>query len=524
MNSLLARAKSLTFRARLGILVAAAVGLTVMLAALASYLTVRHELLSQADDSLRRELNSAQLQEGFAIDTAQMRALLAANNSLIQVIAADGTVIASSSSTVQLPVHPDQSALVGKGNGSDIRTVYYEGVPYRVVTEGGYLNQFGVPVALQVAKPLTDIMHTLAYLRLILVLVSLAGIGVAVFLGYLIGKAMLRPIERLTDAAEHVASTQDLDSKIEVEGHDELASLAHSFNAMLGALASSRQQQAQLISDAGHELRTPITSLRTNIEVLMKVPDLPDKDRDELVADIQGQLGELTTLIGDVVDLARDEETHAEPIEVRFDDVVARAVERGRRRAPSVTFDAALTPGSIRAQPAMLERAVLNVLDNAAKWSPQGGLVTVTLQRGASWSLDIRDHGPGISPEDLPHVFDRFYRAASARSMPGSGLGLAIVRQVVVHHGGTVSVSCPDSGGTLVHIDLPTVVEAEPDLSLIYGPTGSQPGTTPAIHDLGSDPTTKAPSPLHSLPPASQPPASQGGAQPAGIAPRGEHS
>jgi two-component system sensor histidine kinase MprB len=260
---------------------------------------------------------------------------------------------------------------------------------------------------------------------------------------------------------------------------------------MLQALASSREQQAQLISDAGHELRTPLTSLRTNIEVLMRRPDLPSADRTELYTDVEAQLQELTNLVGDLVDLARHEERQAEPIEVRFDSLVGAAVERARRRAPEVSFVTHLTAGAVRAQPALLERAVLNVLDNAAKWSPPGSSVEVWLQRGAIWTLDVHDHGPGIAAEDLPHVFERFYRASSARSMPGSGLGLAIVKHVVDNHGGTVTASVPPEGGTVIHIELPIVAEDEagPEDPVGPGTAGSEPP------DGQMDPTDAAGSP-----------------------------
>jgi two-component system sensor histidine kinase MprB len=384
----------------------------------------------------------------------------------LQEVTAQRQVIwppAAPDSTI-IPVSQSQANLAGTNGAYNIRTVTYQGSRYRVITEGGYATlDGGVPVAIQIFRPIADIDHTLGDLKLILLLVTLGGIGVAVGLGYLIGKTTLRPVERLTAAAEHVAATQDLDATIEEQGDDELARLARSFNSMLTALAQSRQQQMQLISDAGHELRTPLTSLRTNIEVLMRVPDLPETDRAELVADVHAQLEELTTLIGDVVDVAREDERQTDPIEVRFDTIVDRAVERARRRAPNVTFKTRLTPGSIRANPALLERAVLNVLDNAAKWSPPNGTVTVWLQRQDRWALDVRDQGPGIDAEDLPRVFDRFYRAQTARSMAGSGLGLAIVRKVIGDHGGTVAASNPPGGGTLIHIELPTVAEHEPD-------------------------------------------------------------
>jgi len=268
----------------------------------------------------------------------------------------------------------------------------------------------------------------------------------------------MRPVERLSTAAEHVAATQDLEATIEVSGDDELSRLAVSFNAMLAALAGSRRQQARLVSDAGHELRTPLTSLRTNIEVLMRVRDLPEQDRTELLADVTAQLEELTTLIEDLVDLARVDEQAREPEEVRLDVVVERALERARRRAPSLVFDAQVGDAMVRGQPTLLERAVLNVLDNAAKWSPPGAHVELAVVReGPSWRVSVRDHGPGISPEDLPRVFDRFYRAASARALPGSGLGLAIVNQVIRSHNGWVEVWTPPDGGTLVTLTIPAL-------------------------------------------------------------------
>ncbi len=457
MIAAVTRKRRISFRARLGILIALAVGVTLALAALASYFAVRHQLLSQVDSTLESEATG---QQPVTIER------VARGGNLAQIINFQGQIIESYANTI-LPVSPKQAALVESG-GRLLQNIDYQGVRYREITQGGIVTQGGFldpgqQVAVQIARPLGDIEHSLAELRVILWLVTLGGVAVAVGLGYLIGRATMRPVVRLTGAAEHVAATQDLAATIEEQGDDELASLAHSFNSMLQALAASRQQQAQLISDAGHELRTPLTSLRTNIEVLMRVRDLPDADRTELVSDVNAQLEELTTLIGDVVELARADEQPVDKIEVRFDTIVARAVERARRRAPSVTFEVHLTPGSLRASPPLVERAVLNVLDNAAKWSPPGGLVSVWLQRGDRWTLDVHDSGPGIAEQDLPHVFDRFYRADSARSMPGSGLGLAIVRQVITDHGGTVSASCPPPGGTLIHIELPIVAEHEPE-------------------------------------------------------------
>ncbi len=318
------------------------------------------------------------------------------------------------------------------------------------------------PGVLQLALPLHDLNRTLGKLAFILFLVAVCGVGLALILGYLVARSSLAPVERLTRAAEHVAATQDLEATIEVTGDDELARLATSFNAMLAALAASRRQQAQLVADAGHELRTPLTSLRTNIEVLMKMRDLPEADRQALLADVTAQLVELTTLVGDVVELAREDEQQPEPQDLRLDLIVDRAIERARRRAPSIRFDASIEQGLVRGQPALLERAILNVFDNATKWSPPDARIEVWLARnGPDWTLQVRDHGPGIAPDDLPHVFERFYRAPTARALPGSGLGLAIVAQVVQSHGGSVAVFSPHDGGTLVVITLP-VLETPP--------------------------------------------------------------
>ena len=468
--------RRISFRARLSTLVALAVGLTLAVAALASYFAVRHQLFGQVDSSLQSDVSIAQsLSPGGGLDPQRVAGFLRRNHdSFLQVIGTDGGVAFTSiASGPALPVSTAQADLAPTDHGYSIVTANFQGERYRVITEGGYVGINGQQYAVQIARPLTDIEHTLSDLRAILWLVALTGVAAAVGLGYLVGRATIRPVERLTAAAEHVAVTQDLDAVIEERGDDELARLARSFNSMLAALAASRRQQAQLISDAGHELRTPLTSLRTNIEVLSRVPDLPDKDRAELMADVHGQLQELTTLVGDVVELAREDEVQPEPIEVRLDALVERAVERARRRAPGIVFDLELTPGSVRAQPALLERAVLNVLDNAVKWSPPAGHVGVWLRRGDRWALDVLDSGPGISETDLPKVFDRFYRAESARALPGSGLGLAIVRHVVETHGGTVSAASPPPGGTLIHIELPTVVEqeAEDDQGAV-GPNG----------------------------------------------------
>jgi len=472
--------RRLSFRTRLSVLAAAAVGVAVAIAALASYFAVEQQLYAQTDQNLAGAVNNATRpdpsNEGSSTLVLPAIARAGRGGNIVQLVDEGGQPVLvfagqaqPSSGQAALPVSAGERAFAQPGAAGDqvIRSTHAGHVHVRVLTRGlgpSTLANYGTfpGLALQVAHPLTMVDTTLAELRIILLLVALGGVALAVALGYVAARAMIRPVERLTAAAEHVAATQDLAGTIDEHGDDELARLAHSFNAMLGALGGSRQQQAQLVADAGHELRTPLTSLRTNVEVLMRMRDLPPADRDALLGDVEAQLEELTTLVGDLVELAREDEQEPDPIDLRFDQVVARAVERAQRRNATLHFDITTEAGMVRAQPALLERAVLNVADNAAKWSPPGGHVEVRLQRRDRWVLEVRDHGPGIAPEDLPRVFDRFFRAEAVRSMPGSGLGLAIVRQVVSSAGGQVAATCPPGGGTLVRLELPIVAEEAP--------------------------------------------------------------
>ncbi len=306
-------------------------------------------------------------------------------------------------------------------------------------------------VAVQVVRPLTEVDHSLGRIETYLILISGGGIAIAAALGLLVSRAALAPVRRLTAATETVTETGDLSQRIDATGRDELTRLAASFNTMLGALEESTRAQRQLVADASHELRTPLTSLRTNIEVLASDRTLPPGERERLLKDVVEQLGEMTTLIAELIDLARGEQLTAEAEEVRLDLVAADAVERARRNQPSVTFITDLQESVVHGVPSTIERAVANLLDNAAKWSPPGGDVEVGVRDG---TVIVRDHGPGIDEEDLPYVFDRFYRARSARGLSGSGLGLAIVRQVAEAHGGGVIAERAEGGGTRVVLRL----------------------------------------------------------------------
>jgi two-component system sensor histidine kinase MprB len=281
----------------------------------------------------------------------------------------------------------------------------------------------------------------------VLFAIAIGGVLVAAALGLVVSRAALAPVRRLTRATEKVRETGDLSERIDATGRDELSQLAGSFNTMLAALEESTRLQRQLVTDASHELRTPLTSLRTNIEVLAGERELKSEDRKKLLADVIEQLGEMTTLIAEVVELARGDKHTAEPEDVRLDLVTADAVTRTQRNRPGVTFKTDLHESLVHGVPDSIHRAIGNILDNAAKWSPPGGEVEVNVRDG---EVVVRDHGVGIDEEDLPHVFDRFYRARSARGMAGSGLGLAIVRQVAEAHGGTVVAERADGGGTIV--------------------------------------------------------------------------
>jgi two-component system sensor histidine kinase MprB len=266
-------------------------------------------------------------------------------------------------------------------------------------------------------------------------------------------------VPRLTAAVRHVADTQDLRGRIDERRRDELGSLARSFNSMLAEieqtmhkLDESARVQRRLVADASHELRTPVTSLRTNIEVLERADELPAGERSRLIADVVEQLEELSGLINDLIELAREEEHVDEREDVRFDVLVAEAIERARLHAPAARFEADLEPTLISGVPARLDRAVNNLLDNAVKFAGTEEPIDVRLRDG---ELEVRDYGPGIPAEDLPHIFDRFFRGARSRALPGSGLGLAIVRQVAELHHGSVSAQPAPGGGTVVRMRLP---------------------------------------------------------------------
>jgi two-component system sensor histidine kinase MprB len=455
MKSLRRRLHLMSFRDRLVLLAATAVAVAVVLASATAYLIVRNQLRRQVDDQLRdlvaqvkppRQVSNPLTGESVLLlpDTP-----IGGSEGYAQIVRLDGTVIRPRGQRVELPVN-QRTLEVAAGNAKPF---------FRDVTIGGvHARTYTAPLepgdAVQGITTLEHVDRTLGRLAIALVLVSLGGIAIAVWLGWMVAREALRPVRTLTAAAEHVSRTRDLSRRIEASGTDELSRLGASFNTMLEALDESQRAQRQLVADASHELRTPLTSLRTNMEVLGEVDELAPEDRERLLRDVVAQLDELTVLVSDLVDLARGDEPAEISQDVRLDLLVDDAVERFRRHASDKRFVTDLQPSLVVGVAGRLDRAVSNLLDNAAKWSPPGSEIEVSVADG---EVVVRDHGPGIEEADLPFVFDRFYRAPSARGLPGSGLGLAIVRQVAESHRGEVIAERAERGGTRMRLRLPAV-------------------------------------------------------------------
>ncbi|MFI0463285.1 ATP-binding protein [Saccharopolyspora sp. 5N102] len=449
------RFQRVSLRNRVTWLAAVCVAGAVALVSVAAFVTVRDSLYQQLDDNLvERAVEAA---EGPLVRTADLQqvpvAFFVAQNFKISVLSADGVVVGPAD---RPPMSIDELAVAKGEIRESLRTD--QRTNSRVVAV-----PTGQNAALVMSTSMDPTQRTLAQLSVVLVVMGGAGILLAAAAGTAVARAGLRPVQRLTAATERVALTGDL-RPIPVGGDDELARLTTSFNRMLGALAESQERQRRLVADAGHELRTPLTSLRTNLELLLMAsarpdaPELSEQDRAEMFADVQAQVMELSALVGDLVELAREDTPQAVHEPVDLVDVVERALNRARRRAPRIEFDVRLEPWVMMGDATALERAVLNLLDNAAKWSPDGGRVRVDLHpepAGGTTVLEVADSGPGIAAGDRPYVFERFYRSSDARTLPGSGLGLSIVKQVAERHGGTVWAGEAPEGGALLRMTLP---------------------------------------------------------------------
>jgi two-component system sensor histidine kinase MprB len=444
-----------SFRRRLILLSTAAVAVAVVLASMAAFLVVRNQLRDDVDNRLQNLFEQIAIPRGLLLPGAPAgddvlvlpTGPLGSRDAFAQMVRPDGTVVRPRGVRFRLPVDP-RVLEVAQGE----RKAFFSDATYGGIHARVYTARLSTGDAFQAVRSLEEVDSTLRDLGFALALISLGGIALAVWLGLIVARAALTPVKQLTEAAEHVARTRDLSRRIRADGTDELSRLGASFNTMLEALAGAERSQRQLVADASHELRTPLTSLRTNIEVLSGGM-LPPQDHDRLLRDLIAQLDELTVLVADLVDLARGDEPEADVEDVRLDALVADAVERARRHAADKVFFTELEPCLVEGVPGRLHRAVTNLLDNAAKWSPAGGQIEVRVRDG---EVCVRDHGPGIADADLPFVFDRFYRAPAARGLPGSGLGLAIVRQVAESHGGTVVAERANGGGARMSLKLPT--------------------------------------------------------------------
>jgi len=431
----------MSFRLRVTLLAAAAVAAAVAGSAAGVYVVVRHQLLGEIDSSLAGRVRQFVEHPGPGGDLGYVQlgpqAPLGGPSTYAQVIDSSGR-----GARVALPGLDHAKTLAATGG----KPFYTDGTVGDTHVRV-YAAQVGEGIAIQVARSLAEVDHTLNRLGLYMLLIGLVGVGIAGGLGLVVATAALRPVENLTTVAEEVAATRDLSRRIEVHSQDELGRLASAFNEMLGALDASVKAQRRLVADASHELRTPLSSVRTNIEVLAGGKELPAGEREKLLADVIGQVEELSALVGDLVEIDRERPEEIE--DVRLDELVKSAVARAKVRTPKVLFRTQLQESVIRGAPAQLDRAVSNLLDNAAKWSSSVDVGVTDSE------VTVRDHGPGISEEDLPHVFDRFYRAADARNLPGSGLGLAIVRQVALTHGGEATAENAPDGGAVFRLKLP---------------------------------------------------------------------
>jgi two-component system sensor histidine kinase MprB len=439
----------MTLRTRVTLAAGLAVLLAVVGVSVTVYVIMRGDLYGQIDESLSHyRPASGSEQHGVPPDaSAAPHDLPLAQQVFRQVVDRDGTVVTVAGDR-RLPVTADVLA-VARGERRD---AFFDadvgGTPVRV-----YVTSAGEGTALQVGRSLAEVEQALRQLVLTLTVISVVAVGLAAVIGRLVAAAAVAPVHRVAKAADTVARTGDLSAHITVRGGDDLGRLAASFNAMLDALSESLAQQRRLVADASHELRTPLATVRTNVEVLARAEELAPDDRASLIADTVAQVGELTRLVGDLVELARGDGQEEPFTLVDLADVTRRAVDVVGRNHPSITFRVDAVPGLIGGVPARVTRAVSNLIDNAAKWSPSWAEVDVDVRDG---TVTVRDHGPGVDPADLPHVFDRFYRSPHARTMPGSGLGLAIVKQVADSHGGTVTAATAPGGGAVFVLRLPT--------------------------------------------------------------------
>jgi two-component system sensor histidine kinase MprB len=445
----------MSLRVRLALVVATTFAAVVVACVFAAHVSARNQLRAETDRFLAQRASDPHFARDGDRDERGGRVPTNVNpDATTQFIRADGSVVGTTPGQAALPVDTRDRALAAHGGKPRSRDAQVDGNSYRILTMP--LAQGG---ALQVGRSIEGSDHVLSTLDTRLVLIALIGTFIAALAAWLIARRIVRPVERLTGAAEHVAQTQDLASHIDVERSDELGRLAESFNTMLAALETSRDQQQRLVMDASHELRTPLTALRTNMEVLQRNTAIDEHERAQLLGEASLELSELSALVAELVDLATDARAE-EPLQrVELSDLTEQVVERARRRTGRIITFTAHNPASVDVRASACDRAITNLVDNACKFSPADTSIDVSV---ADTTIEVGDRGPGVAPEDREHVFDRFYRATSSRSMPGSGLGLSIVQQVAELHGGTVELLARAGGGTAARFTLPSTSDARP--------------------------------------------------------------
>jgi two-component system, OmpR family, sensor histidine kinase MprB len=463
----------MSLRRRIAAAAAVAVAAVAVAVALTSYLTTRSHLVGEVKNELQVQARAflaphprggggpgeERHENGFEAPGPPEPGGAAG---LVQVVSPTGAVLHDNG----LPVTQQVLDLARRGSGSFFYDARVDGTHYKIFTAWDAPDNH----VIQVALPLTEVDAVLHSLLLPYGLLIAGGIVLAAVLGLAISRSALRPIERFVSRTERVTSELERPARLEETDAIELRRLAASFNQTLDALERSIEAQRHLIADASHELRTPIAALRSNIQIFLEAERLPRQEREGLQQSILAELDELTQIVADVVELARGSspELRVEPVEL--DMMVREAVDRTQRRAPGLRFELDLEPTIVDGVPERIARAVANVIDNARKWSSADGEVGVNLRDG---TLTVRDHGPGFAEKDLPHVFDRFYRADAARRLPGSGLGLSIVKQTAEAHGGSVRAANAADGGAVVTVSFgasqaasatekPTARSAEP--------------------------------------------------------------
>jgi two-component system, OmpR family, sensor histidine kinase MprB len=409
----------LSFRQRVTLLTAVAIAITVAGISATVWVIAKHELYDQLDSTLVGQSATG----GFF------------NSSPYTVtISPDGDVHGVLATTI--PISSRARALIESGQGSYYTNIVVHNFPLREYVQASH---GGASITV---LPLRPTRHALARIRFWILWIGGIGIAIAAALAAFVATLALRPVRRLTAAAETVAATGNLNERVAVSGDDELGRLALRFNGMLEALEDSVGRQRRLVADASHELRTPLTAARTNVD-LVREGKLPAEEVRHALDEASIELGSLTTLVSDLVELARGTERKLRIEEVQLDDLVSAMVERSKARWPQAMFVTSMSPTTVHVDATLVERAVSNLLDNAVKYSPSGAPIEVTVRDG---EVLVADHGPGIAEEDMPRIFDRFYRSAAARSKPGAGLGLAIVREAAEAHGGRASAESTSAG------------------------------------------------------------------------------